>query len=142
MAGPQWRRCIERLRILGRVAFFHTGPPDDYVAARRALRRTYPDIPVAWLGEDAPAIFQGLYEIVNATNPDKTPGSGRRAPVVIANRRDLPAHRYRGDFPIHVVGPTASRVAGRRRLLKHESVEAFEQYLWHQFSEGNMGGQT
>jgi len=142
-----WRTCIELLAARGRVAFFHMGVFNEYATVRERLRRTYPDIAVVYLGDSAAAFFEGLYGVVNATNPGMSPGSGRSVPVVIAINRDLPRHGWRWDFPTRVVGPVTSPIVDRDlldrpedRFRQYESVEHYVRALRNEVGVGNDGG--
>lgn len=138
-----WRNCVDLLSRKGRVAFFHIGIGPEYYAARQRLRQTFPKVPVEYIPGSVAETQERLWRIVNAINMDVMDAGGRpRLPIIVAVRRDLADHTSRANFPTHLVGPAEPGLTGPRKLLRHESVDAFEQYLRDKAGVDNGGGPT
>ena len=125
------RQCLDHMRRLGDVAFFHAGDRGELLLVRDILGRKHPDTPVlaAYHGNRPPAPLSVPRMAAWDLNPPT--GSGRRRPIVVTADGELAASAAAALFPTHHVGFSGlgAGPAAARGPRVHRSLAAFGDHL-------------
>jgi len=117
------RDCLERLRALGSVGFFHSGPLEQFPRLRKQARQADAQTPVAFLKGDASDLTETLRSVAWTWSRRK------RRPVVVTADGRLASKAAAEGFAVHLIGPAEIDRGHARTIQRHQSLAKFKEYL-------------
>lgn len=123
-----WCKCLNEMRELGTVVFFHSGGIDKYEKMKEKIRRRYPEIPLLFAYHKGKTNLRiTLQKVKSVLNPR---GNLRQKIAVITPRTELADYTAGRGYPTHLIGQFEPTVKPMKNLYRHKTISDLEYYLF------------
>ena len=117
--------CLAELQRRGGVVFLHPGPLDEFVVARAALHRVWPQFPICCLAGGRDDTIMASLQYVAA----RLARQGVRQAIAVTGDVSFASSAARRGFVVHLVGRSEPNSSALRGLKTHASAAKFKEFL-------------